>query len=415
MGLWTGRLAYRHRDRRPVSVLPTEADSAAGARHAVLGAALVAAIVLAGPASAQVQASTQTPTQAPLPVKLGVSGPFSGPDSIYGDQIRLGVEQAVADVAAGGGLLGRKVRIVPGDDGGDPGKGADVAKAFIDAHVPIVVGPFSSAVAVPASALYAAAGVLDVSPGATAPSFTDRGLPTVFRVGGREDAAAGVAARWLLDHHVATVAIVHDRTGAGMAFADAVRRILATAGTREVFYGTLEKGARDASPLVGRVKASGASVVVWGGGAAEGGLLARQLREANARAVLLGDAGIASEDFVTVAGPAADGSLIVFARDPRRLPAAADLLRRFRARGVEPGAYTFYAYAAIEVIQQAAAASRSLDGRVLAATMRSGVAFHTVLGTIAFDAHGDPTTPDDVVYVWHRGASGRMAFDDPAS
>ena len=116
-----------------------------------------------------------------------------------------------------------------------------------------------------------------------------------------------------------------------------------------------------------------------------------------------------------MAGPAADGSLIVFARDPRRMPTAVDLLKRFRAKGVEPGAYTFYAYAAVEVIQQAAARGRSLDGRALAATMRAGAPFHTVLGEVTFDAHGDPTTPDDVVYVWHRGASGRMAFDDPAT
>ena len=348
-------------------------------------------------------------------VKLGVSGPFGGANGIYGDQIRLGVEMAVGDVNAAGGLLGRRIQIVPGDDGGDPKKGAAVAKAFIDGHVPIVVGPFSSAVAVPASTLYASAGILEISPGAIAPSFTDRDLPTVFRVSGREDGAAAVAARWLLDHRVARVAIVHDRTGPGKAFADAVRRVLAGAGTRDVFYGALDKGTRDFASLVGRVKASGAEVVVWGGTEVEGGLLIRQLREANARAVLLGNAGIASDEFATVAGPAADGSLLVFARDPHRLASAADVLKRLRARGVEPGAYAFYAYAAVEVIQQAAAASRSLDGKALAATMHAGTTFHTVLGDMTFDAHGDPTAPDDVVYVWHRGASGRMAFDDPAT
>ena len=347
-------------------------------------------------------------------VKLGVSGPFTGPDAIYGDQIRLGIEQAVADVNVAGGLLGRRIQVVPEDDGDDPKKAASVAKAFNDSRVPIVVGPFSSAAAIPASALYADAGILELSPGATAPSFTDRGLSTVFRMGGREDEAAGVAAGWLLDHHVAKIAVVHDRSDAGKAFADAVRRALAAAGTREVFYGTLDKGSRDAAPVVGRVKASGAQVVVWGGTEVEGGLLVRQLREANARAVLLGNAGIASDAFASQAGPAADGSLIVFARDPRRVPAAAGLLNRLRAKGVEPGTYAFYAYAAVEVIQQAASASRSLEGKALAATMHAGVTFHTVLGEVTFDAHGDPSTPDDVVYVWHRGASGRMAFDEPA-
>ena len=223
-----------------------------------------------------------------------------------------------------------------------------------------------------------------------------------------------MAARWLLAHGTARIALVHDRTEAGKGFADAVRRALIAVGTRDVFYGSFDKGTRDLAPLTARIKASGAQVVVWGGAAAEGGLLVKQLHDANARATLLGGIGMASDEFTTLAGPAAEGSLIVFPPDPRRQPVAADLLRRFRAKGVEPGAYTFSAYAAMEVLQQAAA-SHSLDGRTLAVTMHSGMVFNTVLGTIRFDAHGDPTSPDLIVYVWHRGPGGRMAFDDPAS
>ena len=354
------------------------------------------------------------PARAP-PVKLGLSVPLSGPDAVYGDQVRLGVEQAVADVNAAGGLLGRKLQLETVDDGGDPKKGLAVARSLIGGHVQAVIGPFSSAVAVPASALYAEAGVLDISPSATAPLLTERGLASVFRTSGREDGQAAVAARWLLAHGTARVALVHDRTETGKDFADAVRRALAAAGTRDVFYGGFDKGAHDLAPLVARIKASGAQVVLWGGGAADGGVLARQLRDANVRATLMGGVAMASDEFATQAGPAAEGSLIVFPPDPRRDPLAADLLRRFHDRGVEPGAYTFSAYAAVEVIQQAAAASRSLDGRTLAETMRSGTMFNTVLGAMSFDDHGDPTTPGFIVYVWRKGAGGRMAFDDPAS
>ena len=45
------------------------------------------------------------------------------------------------------------------DDGADPKRGIDVAKAFVADKVPVIVGPFSSAVAAPASALYAEAGL----------------------------------------------------------------------------------------------------------------------------------------------------------------------------------------------------------------------------------------------------------------
>ena len=46
--------------------------------------------------------------------------------------------------------------------------------------------------------------------------------------------------------------------------------------------------------------------------------------------------------------------------------------------------------------------------------MHSGQVFKTVLGDVAFDRNGDPTRSDYAVYVWHKGASGRMTFDDQA-
>ncbi len=379
-----------------------------GSSHWVRTAAAVLALLTSGDRVSAAPASSPT-------FKLGVSVPLSGPDAVYGEQVRLGVEQAVADVNAAGGVLGHGLQPVTRDDGNDPGKGLEVAKRFIDEQVQAVIGPFSSAVAVPASASYADAGILDISPSSTAPSLTERGLATVFRMSGREDGQAAVAARWLSSHAIARVAVLHDRTEVGTGFAEAVRRALAVAGTRDVFDGSFDRSTRDLAPLAARIKAAGAQIVVWAGGAAEGGLLVKQLRDANVRAPLLGGIGMASDEFATMAGPAAEGSLVVFPPDPRREPVAADLLRRFAVRGVEPGAYAFSAYAAVEVIQQAAAVGRSLDGRVLAATMRSGAVFHTVLGPLSFDAHGDPTIAGFIVYAWRKGPGGRMAFDDPAS
>lgn len=348
------------------------------------------------------------------PLAIGVGAPLAGPDAVFGNQIRLGVDQAIADLNAGGGILGRTATSVLGDDGGDPKKGVEVARRFVAAKLPIVIGHLSSAVTVPASAIYAEAGMLDITPSAIEPLVTGRGLATVFRTCGGSDRQAGVAARFLLARHASRIAILHDRTGDGKAFADAVRKELAAAGVREVFYASFEKGSRDLGGLVARLKTSGAQIAVWGGGGGDAATLAREIREANARVTLLGGMAMASDDFAG-AGAAADGTLMVFTRDPRREPAAADLLKRLQAKGIEPDGTMFYAYAAVQVVAQAAATARSLDPAALAATMHSGMSFKTVLGALAFDADGDPKTPDFTVYVWHRGATGRMAYDDPAN
>ncbi len=347
-------------------------------------------------------------------LRIGLGAPLSGGDAVVGNQVRLGVEQAVADINASGGFLGRKAKVVAGDDGGDPKKGADIARSFVTSGVGFVVGHVSSAVTVPASAIYAGAGVLDITPSALAPSVTDRGLATMFRTCGREDQQAGAATRFLLGRRYLKIAILHDRTATGKALADAIRASLAAGGTRDAFYGSFAQDTRDVSGLVKRLRAAGAQIVVWGGGPAGAATLARQLHDADAAIPLLGGMAMASDDFASLAGPAADGTFMVFPLDPRQRPSAAALRRRLEANDADPYGYVFYAYAAVQVIAQAAATTQSLDPKAIAATLHSGASFETVLGPLSFDAKGDPTTSDLAVYVWHKGPAGRMGFFDLA-
>ena len=346
--------------------------------------------------------------------RIGVAAPLSGPDAVFGDQIKLGVERAVRDINATGGFLGHPGRVIARDDGNDPKRATDVANLFVGEKTPAVIGDLSSAATVAGSAVYAPAGVIDIAPAALSPSVTDRGLATVFRMCGRDDEQGVIAARYLQARHIARVAIVHDRTSAGKALADSLRTELGRAGIREVYYGSVESGARDDAVVVSRIKGASAQVVFFGGLAADGGLLAHQLREANAHVTLMGGTSLASDDFAAAAGVAADGTLMVFPQDPKTLATAGDLLRKLRVGGIDPDAYVFYSYAAVQVLKQASDAAASLEPSKIAATMHDGRSFKTVLGDIAFDAKGDPTTSDYTVYVWHKGVSGHMTFDDKA-
>ena len=347
-------------------------------------------------------------------LRIGVAAPLTGPDAVFGAQVRRGVEQAIADANAAGGFNGAPARVEARDDANEPGKAGDVARAFVQAGVPVVIGHLSSAASIPASTIYGEAGTLEIAPLALAPLLTERGVPTLFRMCGRDDAQAGIAARYLLSRRLMRVAIVHDRTGPGKALADGLREALAKAGLRDAFYGSMDRARGADAGLVDRIKASAAQLVFFGGGAAEAGLLARQLRDANVRAPLMGGAALASEDFPAQAGPAAEGTLLVFPEDPKARPAAAEVLRRLRSVGFEPDASFFYAYAAVQVVQQAAEAAHSLDPAALAAALHGARAWKTVLGDVTFDAKGDPTVPDDAVQLWRRGTGGRMTLDGQA-
>ena len=136
-------------------------------------------------------------------VVIGIAAPLSGPDAVFGNQIRLGVEQAVADIDAAGGFFRQRDRVVARDDRSDPAKAADVARAFAAEKVSVVIGDFSSAATVAASTIYADAGIPQITPSALAPLVTDRDLATMFRTCGRDDEQADVAARFLQSRHVA--------------------------------------------------------------------------------------------------------------------------------------------------------------------------------------------------------------------
>jgi branched-chain amino acid transport system substrate-binding protein len=93
---------------------------------------------------------------------------------------------------------------------------------------------------------------------------------------------------------------------------------------------------------------------------------------------------------------------MTFAPDPRKLPSAAEVVRRFEADGYSPEGYTLYAYAAVQVFAEAARRSGSTDLGALEKALHEG-AYDTVLGPVTFDQKGDVTGFRYEMYRWHDG------------
>ncbi|MBV9065626.1 MAG: branched-chain amino acid ABC transporter substrate-binding protein, partial [Methylobacteriaceae bacterium] len=126
-------------------------------------------------------------------IKLGVAGPLSGSNAAFGAQLRQGVDQAVEDINAAGGVLGKKLSLSVGDDAADPKQGRNVANKFVGDGVTWVVGHFNSGVTMPASETYNENAIIDITPASTNPQITERGYPFMFRTCGRDDQQGAVA------------------------------------------------------------------------------------------------------------------------------------------------------------------------------------------------------------------------------
>jgi len=106
--------------------------------------------------------------------------------------MKNGVDQAVADINAAGGILGQQVTVSYGDDVSDPKQGVSVANKFAADGVKFVVGHYNSGVSIPASEVYQENGILQITPASTNPKFTERSMWNTFRVcGPRRSAGRG--------------------------------------------------------------------------------------------------------------------------------------------------------------------------------------------------------------------------------
>jgi branched-chain amino acid transport system substrate-binding protein len=365
--------------------------------------------LLAGAAVAAVLAFTGT---ANAQIKIGVAGPITGPNAAFGAQLKNGAEQAAADINAKGGINGQKIELVFGDDVSDPKQGVSVANKMVGDGVKIVLGHFNSGVTMPASEVYAENGVLMITPSATNPRITERGLWNVFRTCGRDDQQGEVAGAYLSNQLKGKkVAIVHDKTTYGKGLADETQKAYNKAGGKEVLYEGINIGEKDFSALVAKIKAAGAEVVYWGGLHTEGGLIARQMRDAGVNAVMMSGDGITDLEFAAIGGPAVEGTLMTFGPDPRKRPEAAAIVKTFNeVRKFDPQAYTLYTYAALEVVAGAAAKGKTVDPKKIAEILKDGSTWPTVIGGLKFDKKGDITRPDYVMYTWKKGPDGKIGY-----
>ena len=344
-------------------------------------------------------------------VKIGVIAPLTGPNASFGAQLKNGTEQAADDLNATGGINGEKIKLVFGDDASEASQGVSVANQFVGEGVTFVIGAFNSGVTMPASEVLAENNILEITPGSTNPQITERGFWNIFRTCGRDDQQGAVAATYIVNKLKGKkIAVLHDKTPYGKGLADETRKAINAAGITEVIYEGVNTGEKDFSAIVSKIKSTGAGVVYWGGVFTEGGLLVRQMKDQGVTATLMGGDGIATDEFAQVAGPGAEGTLMTFAPDPQKRPEAQPVLAKFAARKFKPESYTLYSYAALEIIKQAAAAAKSLDPKAVATEMHKGAPYKTVIGDISYDAKGDITRPDYVMYTWVKDASGKITY-----
>lgn len=335
-------------------------------------------------------------------IKIATVSPLSGGQAGLGESIKLGAQLAIEEAQAKFKALGFDIQIAPNDDQATPDVGVAVAKRLInDPDILGVVGHLNSGVAIPSSEVYKEVNLVMVSPANTNPRITDRNLPNVNRVCGRDDIQGPVGA----DYAVKTLKksrlfVVHDKSAYGQGLADNFAARAKELGATVVATVGTEEGS-NFQPLVLQMRAQRPDLVYYGGIYDKGGVLLKQMRERGITATFMGGDGLDASDFVKIAGKAVIGSLYTTTSGPiSTLPKAATFAKNYKAKfGKDTESYGAYAYDAANVILAALEAAIKANGGKkptrdqVTAEVRK-VKLSGITGDIAFDAKGDRTLSD---------------------
>jgi branched-chain amino acid transport system substrate-binding protein len=341
-------------------------------------------------------------------IKIGAAGPMTGSNATFGAQLKAGAEQAVADINAKGGVLGKQLVLEIGDDACDPKQAVSVANKFASDGVVFVDGHFCSSSSIPASKVYTEEGILQMTPASTNPKFTDEGAWNTFRDCGRDDQQGAVAGAYMAKEFKGRkIAILHDNTAYGKGLADETKKNLNKAGVQETIYTPYVPGERDYSALVSKLKQAGVDVIYIGGYHTETGLIIKQAKQQGMNVTVVGGDALVTNEFWQITGDLGEGTLMTFPSDPRRRPTAKDVVAEFAAKKIDPEGYVLYAYAAIQIWAEAATKAGTTDPKKVADVLRAGT-WDSVLGKISYDKKGDVTVADYVFYIWHNGNYAEM-------
>ncbi|WP_374379392.1 branched-chain amino acid ABC transporter substrate-binding protein [Dongia sp.] len=346
-------------------------------------------------------------SSAQADITIAVAGPMTGELAAFGEQLKRGAEKAVADINAKGGVNGEQLKLEIGDDQCDPKQAVQVANDLVKKGVAFVAGHFCSGSSIPASAVYAEEGIVQITPASTNPALTEdaaaKGINTIFRTCGRDDAQGVFAGPWLAKTYPGkNIAILDDKSAYGQGLANETAKNFEAAGGKVAVRDTYTAKEKDFSALISKLKDAKIDAVYIGGYHNDVGLMVRQAREQGFEAAFISADALNTAEFWSISGPAGEGLRYSDGASAVNLDSAKDVVASFRADNYEPEGYTLNSYAAIQAWAAAATKAGSTDGAKVAEALRAGPV-PTAIGDLSFDAKGDLTKVNYAWYVWHDG------------
>jgi branched-chain amino acid transport system substrate-binding protein len=326
-------------------------------------------------------------------IKIGVAAPYTGDTADGGIQIWQGAQLAADEVNARGGVLGKKIEIVPADDAADPGKAKEVARRLVDEGVVAVIGHKDSGVSIPASEVYHAAGIIQITPTSSNPRLTSQGFDNVFRVCPVDSTQGPFLADFMVRKlGLRRIAVIYANTAYGQGLREQFERRLAELNITPLATHEIKRGDKDFTATLQAIQPRSPQAIFYAGSLPEAIIIVSQMKELGIKAGFVGGDPLFQPEFIVHTGSASEGAYVssffpdmVQSDNPAHRNWVAAYRTAFRRN---PGGNSSGGYVAAQVLFEAMRRANSTDPAAVKQALRN-LDIDSYIGRIAFDHKGD--------------------------
>lgn len=305
-------------------------------------------------------------------IKIANIVELSGGGATAGTNFKNGVELAVKEINASGGILGKKIQTTTADTQSNPGVAKGLTQKAIDNDVFAIFGPVFSGSIMVSMAESRRAEVPNFT-GGEAASITEQGNPYVFRTSFTQATAMPKVARYISDQaKLKSIAVIYVNNDFGKGGMDAIRKALANSPTKILSEISTEPGQVDFSAAVLRAKQSNADGVFAYSNEEESARLLRELRKQGWNKPIIGETTLTGQKVIELAGEAANGAI---AHVGLTVDAPVPAIRAFKAKFERDYKYIsdhngMKGYSGVYVLKAAIEKAGKLDRKAVAEAMK---------------------------------------------
>ncbi|WP_280960580.1 ABC transporter substrate-binding protein [Butyricicoccus faecihominis] len=241
------------------------------------------------------------------PIKIGYFGPLTGGTAQSGQAARNGLQIAVDELNAAGGVLGRQVDVIEYDDKSSPEQAVRAATKLVQVDkVDAIFGSLHSGNVLAAAPVIEDSKTLTVA-GGTSPTWLQQGYTYLFRALANSDVAAVQLAKYAQSQNFKRIAIFTSNDEYGSTGGQGFIQAATPLGIEFVANETFTVGDRDYTGQFAKINAAEPeAVLVWSVGE-ELGAVTKQLRQSGYTGPILGPEGYTLPEIYEIAGDATDG------------------------------------------------------------------------------------------------------------